>query len=401
MPRRRPHDPTIGDRIKARREVLGYSVRFAASRSGLSHATWSRIERGEQGADNRFTLAAIAEALRCSVTDLTGQTSSSTDSSVAELDAAAYETVMAATEADLEYEPTGAPLPVDVLRREIDLIRDLRVRCDFLGAHRRLPAAIRAVHAAADTADRDQALALMVEVTEAARVAVRYTSQAASASLVAERGRQAAQLLGDPVMLGLAGWSVGQAALACGLYRRAAAVAERSFDALSPHADTPRATEMLGQLLMSAAFAHYALGDVDAATVRVAEAGRLAERTGDTDTFGLMFGPTNIDIWRVSMEVDGGEPGRALEIAKQVNPSAIESVSRQTSFYLDTGRSLARLRRDEAAVRQLLTAERLAPQRVRSDPLVAETARSLLDRARRHAGGVELRGLCERVGVLV
>jgi hypothetical protein len=46
----------------------------------------------------------------------------------------------------------------------------------------------------------------------------------------------------------------------------------------------------------------------------------------------------------------------------------------------------------------LLTAERMAPQRLRI-PLVIETARSLLERARRGAGWTELRGLCERLGI--
>jgi hypothetical protein len=49
----------------------------------------------------------------------------------------------------------------------------------------------------------------------------------------------------------------------------------------------------------------------------------------------------------------------------------------------------------------LLTAERLAPQRVRSNRLVQETARHLLERSRRRAGGPELRGLAERMGLPV
>ena len=398
-----PHDPSIGERIRTRRQVLGWSVRFAASRAGLSHTSWSRIERGEQSADNRFTLAAVAEALRCPVFDLTGHTTPA-DSTAATLDAAAHETVLAVTDANLDYEPTVAPRPAAELRREVDLIRDLQVRCDFLGLNRRLPDVLRELHAlavsAADPAERDQALGMLVEAAEAGRDAVRYTNQAASAGFIAERGWHAAQLLGDPVMLGLAGWTVTQAALACGQYRRAATFAERSFDALSPHVAARRAAETMGQLLMCSAFAHYALGDVDVAASRVDDASRLAAGTGDTDTFGLYFGPTNIGIWRVGMETEGGNHGRALEIAHGIDPSAVGSPTRQVSFFLDTGRALARLRRDEAALRQLLTAERVAPQRVRTDPLVAETARSLLDRARRNAAGAELRGLCERLGVL-
>jgi transcriptional regulator with XRE-family HTH domain len=65
-------DPSIGERIRARRLMRGWSVRHAADRAGVSHATWSRIERGRQAADNRFVLADIAAALECSPADLAG-----------------------------------------------------------------------------------------------------------------------------------------------------------------------------------------------------------------------------------------------------------------------------------------------------------------------------------------
>ena len=71
MARRTLSDPAIGERIRDRRNLLGYSIRFAADRAAISHTTWSRIERGLVSADNRFTLAAIAEALRCPVGALT------------------------------------------------------------------------------------------------------------------------------------------------------------------------------------------------------------------------------------------------------------------------------------------------------------------------------------------
>src|ERR687889_926431 len=69
----RPYpEPTIGERIQARRLLRGWSLRYAASRAGISHASWSRIERGRQAADNRFTLADVAAALECSPADLVG-----------------------------------------------------------------------------------------------------------------------------------------------------------------------------------------------------------------------------------------------------------------------------------------------------------------------------------------
>lgn len=84
--------------------------------------------------------------------------------------------------------------------------------------------------------------------------------------------------------------------------------------------------------------------------------------------------------------------------ARTTQPGTVPKVSRQAAFYLDTARALAHVRKDTEALRMLLTTERLAPQRMRA-PLVRETARGLLERARRGTGWTELRGLCERLGV--
>src|SRR4051812_18795795 len=73
MPRRTlPITPSIGERIRTRRELRGWSIRFAASRAGIAHTTWSRIERGELRTD-RYMIAALAAALECAVVDIPGQ----------------------------------------------------------------------------------------------------------------------------------------------------------------------------------------------------------------------------------------------------------------------------------------------------------------------------------------
>jgi transcriptional regulator with XRE-family HTH domain len=73
MPRRPiPANPSIGERIKTRRQLRRWSIRHASSRAGIAHTTWSRIERGEMRTD-RYMIADLAAALECSVTDLTGQ----------------------------------------------------------------------------------------------------------------------------------------------------------------------------------------------------------------------------------------------------------------------------------------------------------------------------------------
>lgn len=70
-------------------------------------------------------------------------------------------------------------------------------------------------------------------------------------------------------------------------------------------------------------------------------------------------------------------------------------------MYADLGRGLAQERgRDREAVEALCEAERIAPDLVRSTPLVRETVGDLLRRARRRAGGRNLTGLAFRIGIM-
>jgi hypothetical protein len=158
--------------------------------------------------------------------------------------------------------------------------------------------------------------------------------------------------------------------------------------------------ETLGTLLLVCAYASRGLKRLDDARAWSAQAAELAERTGETETMGLFFGPTNVNIWRIGIEVDGGDPARAVDIARTTNPATIAANFRQVFYYADVARAYARLPgRDRDAVRFLLTAERIAPQHFHSSPLARETTRVLLERSRRQAAGAELRGLCERMRV--
>lgn len=400
MSRTAHHDTAIAERIRTRRKLLGWSIRYAAGKAGIADSTWGRIERGLISADNRFVVASIAEALQCPVTDLTGQPADPTTRGEAETDGAVYRAVRSVIDADLRYPPPKGvePPPMPGLQQELDLCLDLVARCDFSGATRRLPELLTGLHAASFGPDKPQALRGLVLAEEATVFAMRYLDHPTSGCLIADRAQQAAEVLEDPVMLALAGWSRAHASFACGLHQRGLVIAQQAAAELAQHLHAQHAPEVLGMLYLTQAFALHGLGRVDEAAGPVGEAEVLAARTGDTDTFWLMFGPTNVQFWKIAMFTDGGEPDRAVEVARSTTPGAIAKVSRQAAFYLDTGRALAKMDRDREALRMLLAAERLAPQRVR-EPLIAETVRGLLERARRGTGWTELRGLCSRLGI--
>lgn len=390
---------TIGTRIQDRRKTLGLTVRRTADLAGINPSTLSRIERGERSADNRFVIAAIAEALRCPVSDLTGQLGEPTTRAAAEAAASTREVVRAAIDADLRDGPLTADAPpIEQLARDLELVSDLKMRCDYAGARSRLPALILGLHSAAYGPDRERALLALVAAHQEASSVVRYSDDPEGACLVAERAQQAAETLDDPVMLGLAAFARAHAASGCGQYARASRIAERATEGLQRHLVLPHAVEMLGMLHLTAAYCRYPL-DGSGVDARLAEAERLAECTGQSSALNLMFGPENVKLWRIAMQADGSTPERAVEVARRTTPQLVPSRSRQTAYFLDTGRALAHMGKDTEALRMLIVAERMSPQRVRMAPLVAETARDMLERSRRSAGGSELRGLCSRLGV--
>ena len=393
-------DPDIGERIRARRLLRGWSIRYAASRAGVSHATWSRIERGRQAADNRFMLADIAGALECSPADLTVAEVPALDRAAAAAHAGVPGLRQALIDIDLDEPAERSAPPVAELARTVALVDTLLDACDYAGTARLLPDLLRDLHTETAGPDRGPALRLLCDVAFSASSLLRNLGYPAEAWLGAQRCGDAADAADDPVLRGYAAYARATAANACGSFQRGQTLAERAADELQRHLRRPGGAEILGSLQLVCAYASQARKRLDDSRAWSAEAAALARRTGETTTMGMYFGPTNVDFWRISIEVDEGDPGLAVEIARRASPSAIPVGLRQVFYYADTGRALARLPgKDREAIRLLLTAERLAPQHVHTSAKVQQTTRALLERSRRQAGGTELRGLCERMGV--
>ncbi|MFI1991864.1 helix-turn-helix domain-containing protein [Actinoplanes sp. NPDC020271] len=389
-------DPTIGDRIKDRRLRRNWSIRYAASRAGVSHATWSRIERGLQAADNRFMLADLAGALECSPAELAGTAVPAGDREAVAAHASVHAIRQALVELDLS-EPVapGTSSPAESARR-LALVDSLRQSCDYAGAGRLLPDLLRDLRAGGSA----RALRLICDATFIASSVLRNLGHPAESWLGAERCRDAADASQDPVLQGYAAYARASAASACGSYDRAYTLAAQAVDALGPYSGRPGCPEMIGSLQLICAYASRGRKRPDDSRAWAGEAAALAARTGETTTLGLYFGPANVNIWRIGIEADGDDAALAATIARSTEPGILPYGFRQVFYYTDTARALARLRnRDREAIRFLLVAERVAPQHVHTSSLVQETARALLDRSRRMAGGTELRALCERLRI--
>lgn len=389
MPRRAiPANPSIGDRIRARRQLRGWSIRHAAARAGISHTSWSRIERGIQRTD-RYMIFDLAAALECSVADLTGQPYATSDRQLeaARVDA---ERLWRAMVAHPITEGRGE-VPAARIAAESSLVRDLYARCGYAAALRRLVDLVPALHAAADRRD---ALVQMVPVYGVAMGCLLNVGLPAHAWLAAERSAEAAGHLGDPVAAGVAAANRARVSAYSGAYAPARAVCDSAAEELERSA-APGALDVLGFLHLARAHHLAGLRDLDGAEQHLDEAEQIAARTGETDSWDLAWGPRNVGLWRMTFQLDVGRPGDAVETAAEVSVAGLPAV-RQVYYWLDLARAMVDTGQRRNAVRMLLAAERVGPQHARSSTSGREVARGLL---RQGVVSTELRGLCERMGV--
>lgn len=394
----------FGRRLREVRSWRQLSLRAAAGLAGLSYTYWGQVERGERTASNRRTLEAMAAALRVSPTELTGQPWAPQDPAGADAHAGLVAIETALERYELGTDPGGELRPWPRIAADLEeLVRLMHWSADYAAQGELTPRLLGELHAAYVRLPQQRRAVLLglIKAYSSAMWTTKRLGGRGLPALAARAVQQVAEALDEPVWLGYAVWLRGDAtgALDRALqYRRSVAAA----DALSGLLDDEEALQAAGMLQLSAALAAGARGDHDTAATHVEEATALAARL-DVEVgqwAHLWFGPTNVGIWRTSLAVELGEHGQAVAAARTVHPELLPGTSRQAEYWADYGRALAAAPATrEDGLRALLRAERLAPQRVRNDLFVRDAVSDLLRRARRDAGGRELRGLAWRMGV--
>ncbi len=159
--------------------------------------------------------------------------------------------------------------------------------------------------------------------------------------------------------------------------------------------------EMLGMLHFRHAWIAARQRRGDDARAHLGEAGMIADRVGECTGMGRHFGPTSVRLNRFGVGVELGEGGRAYAeiIQAPLDVAALGSRTASSEMHRDLACALAQdgPDRDAEAIRQLDTAYRLAPQRIRMDPVARELVIDLDRRARRRVW--ELDSLCNRFGL--
>ncbi|MDI9581441.1 MAG: helix-turn-helix transcriptional regulator [Thermobispora sp.] len=392
----------IGENIRRARRYRGKSLEELAGLIGRSKSWLSRVENGLIPLEKRIDIARIADALQVSADDLLGEATTAIPR------VRHHGDVMRIREVLLDSSLTS---PLDVPARPVaQLAADwegpiftARQKSDHATLCRVLPDVIAELHvhvAAGDERDKTTALRLLVDVCSATAFLLRHNGQIDLAWIAADRAAQAAAILGDPVWIGAACFAQAHARPSVARYRAFRLVAAAA-DAVQPHlGDDRTAHEVYGMLRLSAALAATIDGDHATARAHADEAQEVADRLGDRVGAWQWFGPSNVGTWRCLLAVEAGRPEQALQFGASVNPKALASRGRESSLHIELARAHAMLGHTTECVAELRIAERLSPMRVYHNPLVRELVSAQLERARRDAGGRELRGLAHRMGVI-
>ena len=393
----------FGRRLREVRIWRRLTLREAAGLAGRSFSFWGQVERGEKAVTSRKTLEAMAGALRVHPSELTEQPWTRQDVVSTETHAGltAIETALERYKLGVDPDVPARAWPqiADDFTR---LVTTMRWTADYTAQCELVPVVLGELHGAylRMPHQRPEALVGLMRAYASAMWIAKRLGGRGLPSLAARAVQQCAEVLGDPVWLGYAaslrGAATGRLDRAAH-YRRSVAAAENLTSLL----DCDDALQACGMLHLSAAQAAGAQADRDTAATHLAEAAPLAARM-DTEVgtwADWRFGPAKVGMRKTSIAVELGEHGQALEAAKTVHPELLAPVQ-QAEFWAEVGRALvAEKKTREKAVRVLVHAEHLAPQRIRHDVFVRETVADLLRKVRRDAAGRELRGLAWRLGV--
>jgi len=394
----------FGRRLREVRIWRGLTLREAAGLAGRSFSFWGQVERGERAVTNVRTLEAMAGALRVHPSELTGQPWTPQDPVGAEAEAGltAIETALECYKlgADPEVPVRAWPQIADDLKR---LVTTMRWAGDYAVMGELTPVLLGELHGAYVRLphQRPEVLLGLMNANTSAMWTTKRLGARGLPILAARAVQQCAETLDDPVWLGYAAFLRGDATGQLNRtahYRRSLVAAE----SLTSRLDSSDALQACGMLHLSAALAAAAQADHDTAAIHLAEASALAAQMGTE--FGtwanLNFGSTTVGMWKTSIALEFREHGQALETAQTVHPELLPSTVVQAGFWAEVGRAMVAERKTrDRAVPVLVHAEHLAPQRIHTDPIVREVVADLLRKARRDAGGRELRGLAWRMGI--
>jgi len=400
-------DTGIGRRIAYWRERRGFTQADFGQLMGQTRRWVQDIEGGKRQQDPRLSvLVRAADVLRITLEQLlTDSPPEPPAGSIPPTDA------LGVIDALYEPAPSTDPPALAVLQRRIVYCCEAFQACHYATLARELPAVIVGAGQAAHSAPvgaQAEAQAVLSRVYQLVTSYLHKYGEATAiqAALAADRALVAAERSGDPVQIGAAARRVAKS-LVCQqrpetAVEFATAAARRLENALTERG--PLGLSTLGMLYLSAALAassqERTTARARAATDFVDEAADVAQRQGrDLNEDWTMFGPTNVELHRVDMLIRFEDGWSALEAADELSQDALTRMTRerQAGHHVAMARASLLTRRKDTAEKELLEADKLAPEEVRGRLDTVNLVKDIVGAT--PSPGSELRALAERCGL--
>lgn len=291
------------------------------------------------------------------------------------------------------------PIDLPSLRRDVDAAWLARQSCQYRDLSADLPSIVAKARAAVEQHEGEERTAALGLFSQAlflvSRVAEIVGDQETGYS-AAQAGYDAAHQSGAVLAQGHAAYRYALPLLRSGRHAEAKDVCLAAAIRVEPTAggQDKAAVSVYGALMLMGAISAARQSDRAGAQECLAEAGEASGRLGDQpqNHWWTVFGAPNVALHGVSVAVELGETGLAVERAKAVDVSLFppEMVERRSRLSLELARCYAAERKDEAAIHALLQAEALVPEEIRHQQIVRDIVRAILRRSRSSPGAARL-----------
>ncbi|QYN41139.1 helix-turn-helix domain-containing protein (plasmid) [Pseudonocardia sp. DSM 110487] len=397
--------PTIGERITQLRKAAGLSQSALAAAAGVSPDLIRKLEQGRRHTLSIASLHAIARALDVDAGEILPKrpvTSSAPPSTRARAGAVALRKAVTTVDDLIGEDPDVEPLTLAAARAAVDFgwasYWAGRMHDEL---PQQLPMAITQVRATLRTVQSDEvplAHDLAAEIYQLAACTLVHLGYVDSAhSALREALALAAQGTDELRPYALRS-SMAWLLLNQGRFIESHKVATAAAAGVAPSGDSPMAEWTLyGSLLLSGATAAARAQDRPTAGVLLDEAAEAATRTGWRDDYQLAFGPEQVLMQTVDVDVVTENYTRALDTADRMPASTRLPLAARARHLADTALAHTRLGRYEAATSALMRIRETAPDWLRGQRQTQQIVRELRDQA---ASQPRLLELAKHTGLL-
>jgi transcriptional regulator with XRE-family HTH domain len=379
--------PTLGDRVKELRREQGLDQRGLADVVKRSVSWVSQVERGEIVVSDVGMLQRLAVALsvpsRQLVELILGEEAGEMERQrpyveILRLALAGHP----APQAALGVAPQRTLAAADDLPRQVEKAWVLVHASTFEELGPLLAALIPDLEARSRRSEDDnrvEVFSLLADAYQVAAAMLVKVGDVGAGWIAADRAISAGERCGDRALIMAGQLRMGHTfvnssedELALHVLRQAVALAKT----LASDAE-PGLISLTGACALLLSVLEARRGNAEDARRHLKVAAGLARRLGeDRNDHGTEFGPTNVKLHQVAVEVELGNASEALRLATPVDASGM-SAERQARFLVDVARAHALRREVARSVAALTEAEAIAPTEVSDSRRVRELLEDL------------------------